>query len=68
MSNTASTNARSAMTVYNPAPVSPVHFAEAMRVHWEALGNASSEKLVVIAPSRSRLAPDHIHIARSIRP
>jgi len=34
------------MTVYNPAPVSPVHFAEAMRAHWEALGNASSEKLV----------------------
>lgn len=30
----------------NPAPVSPIHFAEAMRTHWEALGNSSSDKLM----------------------
>ena len=46
MASKASTGVRSTTTVYNPSPVSPVHFAEAMRAHWATLGNASSEKLI----------------------
>ena len=68
MASKASTGVRSTTTVYNPSPVSPVHFAEAMRAHWATLGNASSEKLIVIVSLQNPLASDHTHTEKSIRP
>uniref|UniRef100_UPI002597F02B hypothetical protein n=1 Tax=uncultured Roseibium sp. TaxID=1936171 RepID=UPI002597F02B len=46
MADKATMGSRSTTTTYTPAPVSPTHFAEAMRAHWETLGNTSSDKLM----------------------